>query len=167
MGNTNHTISRQVPSSKNRLVAKIELDNGISFSVNESSLPIIIGRGADCDICVPAIDVSRQHCELHLEKSVLCIRDKSTNGTLVGGTLIRNESAAIQGRTSIMLGTDMKLTIMPFAISRVVKDERRSSADRRNEERRVASRRSNVVAVDFERREAPRRNSPRRVGSRR
>ena len=76
-------------------LAKIELDNGISFSVNEGNLPLLIGRDHSCDLCVPRNDVSRHHCELYVENDVLFLKDTSTYGTIVGNRRLRGESVPI------------------------------------------------------------------------
>jgi len=44
----------------------------------------ILGRGTDCDLRVPLLNVSRQHCELVLDDEKLALRDlTSSNGTFV------------------------------------------------------------------------------------
>jgi pSer/pThr/pTyr-binding forkhead associated (FHA) protein len=44
----------------------------------------VIGRGENCDLRVPLLNVSRRHCELSLGGSVVKIRDlASSNGTYV------------------------------------------------------------------------------------
>jgi len=44
----------------------------------------VVGRRQDCGLRVPTRDVSRQHCEIVLEKGALVVRDLgSTNGTYV------------------------------------------------------------------------------------
>lgn len=46
----------------------------------------IVGRGQDCDLCIPVMVVSRKHCELSQKSNILKLRDLgSTNGTYVNG----------------------------------------------------------------------------------
>lgn len=46
----------------------------------------MVGRQTDCNLRVPAIDVSRRHCEIMLEEDELTVRDLgSRNGTYVNG----------------------------------------------------------------------------------
>jgi len=57
-----------------------------------------LGRGVECDLCIPLQVVSRKHCQLSLEPNALKIRDlKSSNGTYVNGKKIDNEIAAMPG----------------------------------------------------------------------
>ena len=135
----------------NRLVAKIELDNGIIFSVKEDSLPLLIGRAASCDICVPMSRVSRRHCELFLVNDVLCIKDISSNGTTVGSRKLKGETISIQDRISILFTDESMITVTPCAMDDV-SDDRRLLSDRRQNVRRQTGNRTNVTVLDFERR---------------
>ena len=145
-------------------LAKIELDNGISFSINEANLPFLIGRDHSCDLRVPRNDVSRQHCELYLENDVLCLRDTSTYGTIVGNKRLRGESVSIDAPITVFFAGDAMITITPGAISGVIKD--RTFIDRRGNDRRCTTRRTNVIVVEFERRgHETRRKVQRRVVS--
>ncbi|MGD0786119.1 MAG: FHA domain-containing protein [Sedimentisphaerales bacterium] len=57
-----------------------------------------LGRGVECDLCIPLQVVSRKHCQLSLEPNALKIRDlKSSNGTYVNGTKIDGEATAMPG----------------------------------------------------------------------
>jgi pSer/pThr/pTyr-binding forkhead associated (FHA) protein len=57
-----------------------------------------LGRGVDCDLCIPLHVVSRKHCQISLEPNALKIRDlKSSNGTFVNGTQIEGETTAMPG----------------------------------------------------------------------
>jgi len=152
----------------NRLVARIELHNGIRLSVYEASLPLVIGRDASCEICVPISRISRQHCEIYLQDDELYILDTSTNGTMVGGRRLIGEATSLQGRTDILLTNDVTITITPCAIDEFSED-RRFKTDRRYDERRRTDRRTaDVSVVNFERRaDGTRRVSQRRVDSRR
>jgi hypothetical protein len=147
----------------NRLVARIELHNGIKLSVYESSLPVVIGRDSDCEICIPISRISRHHCELYLEDDELHLRDTSTNGTIVAKRNLIGESVLIEGRTDVRLTKDVALAITPCDLSRAA-EERRFKPDRRRHQRRQWDRRTaDVSVVDFERRQ----DGTRRIGDRR
>lgn len=52
---------------------------------------VIIGRGQETDLHIPDEMVSRQHCEIILDKGHVIVRDLgSTNGTFVDGSPIRD-----------------------------------------------------------------------------
>ena len=157
----------QVMSTVDRRVAKIELDNGISFSINESSLPLKIGRDTNCDICIPLSQVSRRHCELSLINDTLCIRDVSTNGTWVGEIRLKGESFVIQSRTSVHFTDAVKIVVTPCGIGEE-SDDQRVISERRVNERRNMKRRQIVSVVESERRQhETRRKTDRRSSSRR
>jgi len=49
----------------------------------------VIGRGENCDLRVPILSVSRQHCELHLSGDQFKVKDlASSNGTYVNNTRV-------------------------------------------------------------------------------
>jgi len=145
-----------------QLVVKIELENGIRFSINESNLPWLIGRGHNCDIRVPQSSVSRQHCELYLKNGVLFLKDTSTNGTIVGNNRLKGESISIEAPTSIIFAGDTSITITPSVVGEVIRDERFNS-NRRENDRRQTERRTNATVVHLERRtEETRRTMQRR-----
>lgn len=147
--------------SNARVVARFVMDNRMSISVYESSLPLVIGRGSDCDISIPDSHISRHHCELSEVNGVLCLKDTSANGTQVAGRLLTGESVTIAEETAINLGGAAKIKIAPVTESTVNEDdrgdERRAEDCRRAVERRVADK---VVA--FERRTTQRRADSRR-----
>ena len=158
----------QAIKTMNRLVARIEVENGISFSIYEASLPLLIGRDSSCEICVPVACVSRQHCELFLEDDALCLRDTSTNGTMVGSRRLVGQSISIQDRTDILLTGEVTITITPCPIGESSEDERIKPERRRDERRSEERRTADVSVVNFERRrEEPRRSTQRRAVSRR
>ena len=135
----------------NRQVAKIELGYGVSFTINESNLPLSIGRDPDCDICMPITSVSRRHCELFLDDFQLCLRDTSTNGTLVGSRRLRGESMVISRPTRIHLADGPMVTVTPFTSVDLIKRDRTSDSGHSIDRRQLIRRTRNVV-VDFERR---------------
>ena len=66
------------------------------FSVHNKAT--ILGRGPDCDFCIPLQVVSRRHCQLSQEGQVLKIRDlHSGNGTFLNGQKIGDETEAKSG----------------------------------------------------------------------
>ena len=49
----------------------------------------VIGRGENCDLRVPILSVSRQHCELHMSAGRIKVKDlASSNGTYVNNTRV-------------------------------------------------------------------------------
>ena len=144
------TLIKPVEKSRH-LVVKIELPNGIIFSLDEDKLPLRIGRGHDCDICLPQSDVSRIHCELFLKNNILFLKDCSTNGTLVGGKRFRGESISIEMATKVTFNEDVMMTITPSGLGGVIEGTDFQS-NRSGQDRRHIERRANVYEVDFERR---------------
>ncbi|MCH6582580.1 MAG: FHA domain-containing protein, partial [Proteobacteria bacterium] len=164
-GANDKTLMQPVRPAKTmtQLTLKIELDNGICFSINAGNLPWLIGRGQNCDIRVPQSSVSRQHCELYLKNGVLFLKDTSTNGTIVGNKRLRGESVSIDAPTTVSFAGDATITITPSAIGNVIKN-RKFISDRRESDRRQTARRMNVCVVQFERRaNETRRKAKRRV----
>lgn len=149
-----------VRQSKRR-IARIELESGVNFTVTESSLPLQIGRERDCDITIPSGHVSRHHCELFLSNGVLCLKDTSSNGTLVGSQNIKGDSVTITQRTAVVIAGDAKLMITPIDEMESAKN-RKKIAERREDERRDAERRQEDINVPYEQRKLPRRESERR-----
>lgn len=63
--------------------AAVELES-LSFEIEWSRLPLVIGRSAEADIRVNDRWASRRHCELDQVDGALIVRDVgSRNGTLV------------------------------------------------------------------------------------
>ncbi len=152
-----HTVTR--PRRVRRNVARIGLANGISFTLTEDSLPVVIGRDRTCDICIPSGHVSRRHCELYLINGVLCLKDTSTNGTSVGNRTVRQESCSIKEATEILLAGETRITVTPEAEAAPAV----RPAERRGSERRSHDRRESSVVVRLDRRDPDNR----RGGSRR
>ena len=158
------TLIKPVEKSRN-FVVKIELPNGIIFSLDEDKLPLRIGRGHDCDICLPQSDVSRLHCELFLKNNILFLKDTSTNGILVGGKRFRGGSISIEVATKVTFTEDVMMTITPCGLGEAVKGTDFQSS-RRSQDRRHTERRSNVYEIDFERRsDVTRRTCQRRIAA--
>tara|TARA_R110002072_G_scaffold1780_13_gene15003 strand:- start:88589 stop:89092 length:504 start_codon:yes stop_codon:yes gene_type:complete len=144
-----------------RRIARIELENGVNFTVTQSSLPLQIGREKDCDITIPSGHVSRHHCLLFMENGVLRLKDTSSNGTLVGSQNIKGDTVTINQRTAVIVAGDAKLVITPLDEVEAAKS-RRKIVERREEERRAAERRQEDIIVPFEQRKQSRRDGERR-----
>ena len=57
-----------------------------------------LGRGSECDLCIPLQVVSRRHCQLSQEENTLKVRDlSSSNGTFLNGQKIGDETEAKPG----------------------------------------------------------------------
>lgn len=57
-----------------------------------------LGRRPDCDLCIPLQVVSRRHCQLSQEDSILKVRDlSSSNGTFLNGQKVDDEVPAKPG----------------------------------------------------------------------
>ncbi len=93
-------------------IAKIELDNGFSFAINDFQLPLTIGRSKTCDIRISEPFVSRQHCELFLEQgNTLCLKDMSANGTTIDNRTVFGETVRIDRRTHVSFADEVGLTV--------------------------------------------------------
>jgi pSer/pThr/pTyr-binding forkhead associated (FHA) protein len=58
--------------------------NGTMKNFILPSTVTVVGRRQDCDLCIPLMVVSRRHCELNQDQSLLKVRDLgSRNGTFV------------------------------------------------------------------------------------
>lgn len=63
--------------------------NGTMKNFILPSTVTVIGRRQDCDLCIPLMVISRRHCEINQDQSLLKIRDLgSRNGTFVNGRRI-------------------------------------------------------------------------------
>jgi pSer/pThr/pTyr-binding forkhead associated (FHA) protein len=68
------------------------------FAVKKDKL--IIGRGADCSLQIPAATVSRHHCELSLADDQLTVVDlNSSNGTFVNRERVADPTLLSAGDT--------------------------------------------------------------------
>lgn len=95
-------------------VALLEFGHGWTMWVTAAQLPLTIGRGVENTIILAdSLGVSRRHCMVDLRESILHVIDVgSTNGTEVGGRLLRGRSTGLQGRTRIAVG-DMAFWMTP------------------------------------------------------
>lgn len=158
---------RRPVEGEKRLIARLELDQGVSISLHEASLPLTIGRGADCDICISRPNVSRLHCELDLVGGELYLKDTSTNGTTIDNRPVRQASVPILARTSFLLANEVMLTVTPLERTHSNDGSEKIPERRRAERRQGGDRRQTVIAVNFERRRSDgRRVKDRRAASR-
>jgi serine phosphatase RsbU (regulator of sigma subunit) len=69
---------------------------GLRIEIVAGSL--VIGRGSECDLVLPDSRVSRRHCTIELRSGTPVLIDHdSTNGTLVGGSRIRQPFELTEG----------------------------------------------------------------------
>ncbi len=64
-----------------------------------------VGRDESCDLPLAGSDVSRIHAEFRKEGERLFVRDRSTNGTLAAGALLRGTEAIIPAGSPIHVGS--------------------------------------------------------------
>ena len=144
-------------SVESKFLARIELESGISFGLQRANLPLKIGRASDCEICIPSAMVSRHHCELFLLNGVLCLKDTSSNGTLVDHRLVKQRTVSIRSVTEVLFAGEVCIRIIPGKIPAPgIRQERRRL------DRRQGDRRQHQIVVNFDRRLTDRRQSDRR-----
>src|SRR3954464_13147985 len=69
-----------------------------------------IGRHDDCLIRIRSSQVSRRHCELHLDNGKLLVRDLgSSNGTFVNGKRVLGQQALKAGDVLTVGGVTLKI----------------------------------------------------------
>jgi pSer/pThr/pTyr-binding forkhead associated (FHA) protein len=62
----------------------------------------VIGRGEECDLQVPLLNVSRRHCELRVDQDVIRVKDlASSNGTYLNNQRISEGELAAGDRLAI------------------------------------------------------------------
>ena len=72
--------------------------NGSHKTFPLKSNVIVIGRRRECDLYIPLPTVSRKHCQLSLDSTVIEIRDlNSTCGTFVNGQKIDGQATLKAG----------------------------------------------------------------------
>ncbi|MFK7956102.1 MAG: FHA domain-containing protein [Lysobacterales bacterium] len=86
---------------------------GVSGSTFGKNYPLhgeqVIGRHSDCDICLPADEVSRRHAKITVTPVGLMIEDLgSSNGTFINGD--RVEKAELKG------GDELRLDMVRFLV---------------------------------------------------
>lgn len=142
-------------------MARITLENRISFTFCEADLPITVGRDKTSKVHLPYNHVSRYHCEIFLSDGQLTVRDTSTNGTEIEGMLIRGGDVPVRGTMTLSFAGQTSFALTTLAAPAARKPS--SQTDRRFGDRRETDRRQGVIEVDFERRHGVRRRSERRL----
>ena len=62
----------------------------------------VIGRGEECDLQIPLLNVSRRHCELRLDQDVIRVKDlASSNGTYLNNQRISEGELTAGDRLAI------------------------------------------------------------------
>jgi hypothetical protein len=74
--------------------------NGKVTEVDRSSLGIVLGRDASCQIVINDRNASRQHARIECRRDKFFLIDQSTNGTFVA---LANESEVVLRREEMML----------------------------------------------------------------
>nr|CAI5830808.1 unnamed protein product [Callosobruchus analis] len=83
---------------------KLKRSNGNTISVNEN--PFIIGRALNCNYVIPNAQISRQHCSIEKIDGAWFLRDISTNGCYLNGTLVKKSSVPLSNNDIIGLCLD-------------------------------------------------------------
>jgi pSer/pThr/pTyr-binding forkhead associated (FHA) protein len=106
--------------------------------VFEGPAECVIGRGDDCPLQVPAMEVSRHHCLLEIDPPKVRIRDLgSFNGTFVNGMMIgrRDRSQPPEGRPTrtlpaveLLPGDEVKVGATVFQVAVIDGDQQADSA---------------------------------------
>jgi pSer/pThr/pTyr-binding forkhead associated (FHA) protein len=86
---------------------------GVSGSTFGKNFPLhgstVIGRHSECDICLPADEVSRKHARLTIETDGLYVEDMgSANGTFINGKRVK--------RAKLEAGDELKLDTVRFLV---------------------------------------------------
>src|SRR5262245_3096398 len=82
-----------LPTSTPRLVVMWE--GGSAVRPLQLGDVVVIGRGDVCDVQIFHTSVSRRHAEITFREGEIGVRDLgSSNGTKVGGRILREEAAA-------------------------------------------------------------------------
>jgi pSer/pThr/pTyr-binding forkhead associated (FHA) protein len=78
--------------------------------------PILVGRGADCDVTIPDYSVSSRHCYFVFGGRDVVVADcGSTNGTFVEGRQIpARQKAPLQGGEKLVVGRFAFLFLRPM-----------------------------------------------------
>ena len=71
----------------------------------------IFGRGANCDVKILSVGISKEHCEIHVYKDKAMIVDlKSSNGTFVNGVKIQHSIVKLGDKFSLF---DVIMDVIP------------------------------------------------------
>lgn len=72
----------------------------VSFALNEEGL--VLGRGLDADVQLPASMISRRHCRISCVGSKILVEDlNSTNGTVIDGARVRRAFLPAESRLKV------------------------------------------------------------------
>jgi hypothetical protein len=95
--------------------------------------PITFGRGGENDVVIDLPHVSRSHGELRMEEGRWVLVNRSANGTRLGGRLVTDEPAVINGGGEIVIGEDAVLEVVasqPAAVAAAPVGQATSKAKR-------------------------------------
>jgi molybdopterin-binding protein len=82
------------------------------------SRPLVLGRSADCDLCLPSKRASRRHAEVEFVEENVVVRDlKSTNGTRVNGEELSGPRILIPGDRIEIGGVTVSFCIVDDSIA--------------------------------------------------
>ncbi len=71
----------------------------------------VFGRGANCDVKILSVGISKEHCEIHVYKDKAMIVDlKSSNGTFVNGVKIQHSIVKLGDKFSLF---DVIMDVIP------------------------------------------------------
>ncbi len=71
----------------------------------------LLGRGANCDIKIQSVGISKEHCEIHVYKDKMMVVDlKSSNGSFVNGVKIQNSILSLGDKLSLF---DIIMDVIP------------------------------------------------------
>ena len=71
----------------------------------------VFGRGANCDVKILSVGISKEHCEIHVYKDKAMIVDlKSSNGTFVNGVKIQHSIVKLGDKLSLF---DVIMDVIP------------------------------------------------------
>ena len=100
-------------------IARITVQNRISFTFCEADLLITVGRDSSCTVHLPYAHVSRHHCEITRSDGQLSVRDTSTNGIEIEieGMLIRGGEAPLRGTMTLSFAGQTSFKLTAFAVA--------------------------------------------------
>jgi pilus assembly protein CpaF len=115
-----------------------------------------VGRAPQCEVVLDSQAVSRVHAVVRIDEDGLEVRDSSTNGTLVNGALLRQESTRVPFDVPISLAGHV-LTIRRAAVERPKKTAPEGSApiELRREVHRMLLEHLDMNAIDPTRSDDP------------